>query len=199
MNTQRTSRELRAIAGKDERVDEQNEQSEPEMCLYRNRTTALLRRYCRLSMELGRVPSLLGREFFRSKVTSYRMHNFEDVVIFVHDVERCLEQLDDFSQQLIARLALQEYSAEEAARLLGCSARTVERRYPDALDRITSILLAMELLEPMKTQSEPEETEVRPKKPSICSGSGKKPVARVEACQEEEPAQFVLSLSICGR
>src|SRR5512146_1605697 len=91
----------------------------PEMCLYRVRTTALLRKYFSLSMELGRVPSLLGREFFRSRITSYRMQSFEDVVIFVHDVERCLEKLDQSSQMLIARIGLQEYSYEEAARLLG--------------------------------------------------------------------------------
>jgi len=32
-------------------------------------------------MEAGRAPSLLGREMFRGKVTSYRVHSFEDVVI----------------------------------------------------------------------------------------------------------------------
>ena len=59
-----------------------------EMWLYRERTVALLRRYLRISIEVGRLPSLLGRELFRSKVTSYRMTSFEDGVIFVHDVER---------------------------------------------------------------------------------------------------------------
>src|SRR5881396_3326590 len=58
-----------------------------EMWLYRERTLALLRRYLRISIEVGRLPSLLGRELFRSKVTSYRMGSFEDGVIFVHDVE----------------------------------------------------------------------------------------------------------------
>ncbi|SRR6266496_1057319 len=54
-----------------------------EMWLYRERTVALLRRYLRISIEVGRLPSLLGRELFRSKVTSYRMTSFEDGVIFV--------------------------------------------------------------------------------------------------------------------
>lgn len=35
----------------------------PEMYLYRSRTTVLLRRYLRASVELGRVPSLLARIF----------------------------------------------------------------------------------------------------------------------------------------
>src|SRR5215467_16112389 len=66
----------------------------PELWLYRERTIALLRRYLRISIEVGRLPSLLGRELFRSKVTSYRMTSFEDGVIFVRDVERALEQLN---------------------------------------------------------------------------------------------------------
>jgi hypothetical protein len=61
---------------------------------YRIRTRALLRRYARASVEVGRVPSLLGREFFRSRVTSYSMGSFEDVAIFVTDMERMLDKLD---------------------------------------------------------------------------------------------------------
>jgi hypothetical protein len=46
----------------------------------------LLRQYLRLSEEVGRWPSLLGREFFRTRVTSYHAGRFEDAVIFVPDV-----------------------------------------------------------------------------------------------------------------
>jgi hypothetical protein len=74
----------------------------PELGLYRRRTVALLRRYLRLSLQTGRVASLLGRESFRTRVTSYHITSFVDVIIFVHDVERCLEQLDEFAQQIIA-------------------------------------------------------------------------------------------------
>lgn len=163
-----TSCDLRLVKGAE------NLDVHAELYLYRARTTALLRKYFSLSMELGRVPSLLGREFFRSKVTSYRMHNFEDVVIFVHDVERCLEKLDKKSQALIARVALQEYSYSEAAKLMGYSSRTVERNYPDALDRLSCILLEADLLR--------EETSYR-RRDSL---PPKKAVVRVEACQESE-------------
>jgi hypothetical protein len=44
----------------------------PDLCFYRKRTEALLRRYFRMSVEVGKLPSILGQEFFRSKVTSYR-------------------------------------------------------------------------------------------------------------------------------
>lgn len=119
---------------------------------YRDRTRALLRRYFRMSIELGRLPSLVGREFFRSRVTSYRMHTFEDAVIFVHDTESCLERLDAFSQQLIARIVFQDYTVDETAALVGCGRRTVLRRYPRALDRLSELFLEAELLRPFPCQ-----------------------------------------------
>jgi hypothetical protein len=119
---------------------------DPDLWLYRGRTVGLLRRYMRLSIAVGRMPSLLGREFFRSRVTSYRASTFEDSVIFVHDVERCLERLSEFDKQLIAKIVLQEYSQEQAASLLGCGRRHAVRCYPEALDRVTEIFLKRELL-----------------------------------------------------
>jgi len=93
--------------------DEAQRQAAPEMAFYRKYTEGMLRRYVRLSMEAGRAPSLLGREMFRGKVTSYRVHGFDDVVIFVHDVEMCLTKLNKGQQYLIKRIALQEYAARD--------------------------------------------------------------------------------------
>lgn len=121
----------------------------PELAFYRKYTEGMLRRYMRLSMEKGRVPSLLGREMFRGHVTSYRVHGFDDVVIFVHDVERCLTKLTGRQQMLIERIALQEYTQGEAAHLAGMSLRTVVRRYAEAVDVLTSIFLEAGLLEPL--------------------------------------------------
>jgi len=119
---------------------------DPDLWLYRDRTLGLLRRYVRLSVEVGRLPSLLGREFFRTRVTSYHATTFEDAVIFVHDVARGLEKLNEFENQLIAKIALQDYTQNETARLLGCWRRTVGRRFPEALDRLTEIFLEAGLL-----------------------------------------------------
>src|SRR6266481_3986937 len=110
-----------------------------EMWLYRERTVALLRRYLRISIEVGRLPSLLGRELFRSKVTSYRMSSFEDAVIFVHDVERALAHLDDFSKRVVTTIVFQDYGQDEAAEVLRCARRTICRAFPDALDKISEI------------------------------------------------------------
>jgi hypothetical protein len=120
--------------------------SDPDLWLYRERTLGLLRRYNRLSVEVGRLPSLLGREFFRTRVTSYRAGTFEDAVIFVHDVARALEKLDTFDHKLIAKIVLQDYTHNETARLLGCWRRTVGRRFPEALDQLTDIFLEAGLL-----------------------------------------------------
>ena len=120
--------------------------SNPDLWIYRDRTVGLLRRYMRLSIEVGRTPSLLGREFFRTRVTSYGASTFEDSVIFVHDMERSLEELNEFEKKLIAKIVLQRFSREEAGRLLGCGYRTVERLFPEALDRVSEILLERGIL-----------------------------------------------------
>ena len=127
--------------------------ADPDLWLYRDRTMALLYRFSRLSTEAGRLPSILGQEFFRNQITSYNLSSFEDVVIFVHDIERSIAQLDTFSQELIERIALQGFSQEEAARLTGSSRRTVVRRYPEALDQLSEIFLKAGILQPFAKPS----------------------------------------------
>jgi hypothetical protein len=129
---------------------------DPERRVYRGRTVAMLRRYMKYSMETGRLPSVLGREFFRAKVTSYTVATFEDRVIFVHDMETCLERLDEFSRQLIGRHILQEHDHEGTARLLHCNEKTVRRLVPMVLDQLSEILLdagLMESLDPDRKKS----------------------------------------------
>ena len=122
----------------------------PEVAFYRKYSEGLLRRYVRLSMEAGRAPSLLGREMFRGNVTNYSVTGFDDVVIFVHDVETCVKLRDEEHQHLIRRIALQEFTLEETASMLQLPLRTVHRRYGNALDELTEIFLERKLLEPSK-------------------------------------------------
>ncbi|HZQ90298.1 MAG TPA: hypothetical protein VFA60_00725 [Terriglobales bacterium] len=135
----------------------------PEIAAYRDRTTALLRKFLRLSVELGRLPSLVGREFFRARVSSYRTSTFEDAVIFTHDMERCLKLLDPFSRELIACVVLENYTQEEAADLLRCSRRRVGVRFPEALDRLSAILLRRKLLLPLERHQVVEKSCQAPK------------------------------------
>ncbi len=116
--------------------------------IYRNHTVVLLRKYFRMSLEIGRMPSLLGGELFRAKVTSYQVHTFEDSVIFVHDMEQCLAKLDYLSRLLIARIFFQEFNHDEVAAELRISRRQVINRMFDALDRTSEILVECELLDP---------------------------------------------------
>jgi hypothetical protein len=122
-------------------------ETEIELFPYRRRTVALLRRYARASIEVGRLPSLLGREFFRTRVTSYTMRNFEDVVIFVTDMEKAIERLSAVEKKLLAMNILEEYSVDEVARLIGCNSKTIRRLLPDALDQFSQILLATGLMD----------------------------------------------------
>ncbi|MDW5265716.1 MULTISPECIES: sigma factor-like helix-turn-helix DNA-binding protein [Acidobacteriaceae] len=127
---------------------------------YRKYTEALLRRYSQMAMETGRVPSLLGRELFRGKVTNYVVHGFDDVVIFVHDVEHCLEKLNSEEYRLIERVALQEYTLEETAALLGLPVWTVSRQYGHALDEVTEMFLEREMLERLICCQEPKTVDI---------------------------------------
>lgn len=113
---------------------------------YRKYTEVMLRRYQRLSLRAGRMPSVLGQDVFRGRTSTYRIHSFEDAVIFVYDMERCMEKIGDFERELLLRVAIQEYTQGEAAHMLGVSLRTVVRRYAQALDCLTEILLERKLM-----------------------------------------------------
>ncbi len=147
---------------------------DPDAWMYRQQTLVLLKRYFRISIEVGRLPSLLGREFFRARITKYSLRSFEDAVIFVHDIERSLQQLDDFERELIAKVVLQEYSQDEVAGIMGCWRRTVGRRFPETLDVVSEIFLESGLL---------------PRLP----GMGKK---SPKSCQEAKNREIAVSDSI---
>jgi hypothetical protein len=138
--------DLPSPAATEPRCDEQLLGADPELRFYRRRTIRLLRRYQRFSLETGRLPSLLGREFFRTTVTSYRSVTFEDRVIFVRDVEKVLGHLDYWDRQLIARVILQEHCYDKAAYLLHCSRKTIQRRLPEVLDLLSKDFLEVGLL-----------------------------------------------------
>ena len=141
----------RVAAAPPEVTPEPDEKPAVELAFYRKYTEAMLRRYLRISIQAGRVPSLLGRELFQGNVTSYRVHSFEDGVIFCFDVEKRLGRLTVMDQQLIKRMGLQEYTQGEAAGMLGLSLRNCIRQYGYALDALTEMFLEAGMLEPLKS------------------------------------------------
>ena len=121
---------------------------QPYVGIYRKYTVALLRRYLSLSLKAGRVPSVLGQEMFRANITHYRTATFEDVVIFLHDVDRSLEKLTPEQQHLIARITLQEFTVGEVSAALSADPRTIIRRHTRALDSLTRIFLDVKIFTP---------------------------------------------------
>ena len=135
-------------SGKTRAKQREKQESEPDVSLafYRRHTVSMLRRYLYASMQVGRAPSILGDPIGRGWVSSRPVKTFEDAVIFVLDVERCLEKLGALDRALLSRIVLQEYTQPETAALLGMSPRTVTTKYPQALDRLTEKLLNAGLL-----------------------------------------------------
>ena len=122
--------------------------AEPDanLAFYRKYTESMLRRYLYASMQVGRTPSMLCYTVGRGWVSSRPIRTFEDAVIFVLDVETCLDKLGALDRQLLSRIVLQEYTQTEAAVLLGMGVRTVSYKFPQALDRLTRLLLDAGLL-----------------------------------------------------
>jgi Sigma-70, region 4 len=113
---------------------------------YRKHTESLLRRYLYASMLVGRTPELLRDSVGRGWASSRPIRTFEDAVIFVLDVESCLKRLNPVDRRLLTRIVLQDYTHQETADLLGIALRTVSWRFPQALDRLTRLLLDSKLL-----------------------------------------------------
>ena len=116
------------------------------LAFYRKHTERTLRRYLYASMQVGRSPSILGDPVARGWCSSRPVRTFEDAVIFVLDVERCLDKLGSLDRQMLSRIVLQEYTQAEAASLIGMSVRAISYKFPEALDRLTEKLLESELL-----------------------------------------------------
>ena len=136
--------ELRIVsAARDEDEDEESSASDPPIALafYRKHTERTLRRYLYASMQVGRAPSILSEPVGRGWVSSRPVRTFEDAVIFVLDVEKCLERLSGLDRAMLSRIVLQEYTQAEAASLLGMSPRAVSYKFPLALDRLTELLM----------------------------------------------------------
>ncbi len=127
-------------------VARQAEEPVTSLAFYRKHTESMLRRYLYASMQVGRAPSVLADSVGRGWVSSRPVRTFEDAVIFVLDIERCLNRLSPLDRQMLSRVVLQEYTQAEAAALLGMGTRTISYKFPEALDRLTKLLVDSGLL-----------------------------------------------------
>jgi hypothetical protein len=122
------------------------EEPDANLAFYRKHTERMLRRYLYASMQVGRAPSVLSDSVGRGWVSSRPVRTFEDAIIFVLDVEACLNRLSVLDRQMLSRIVLQEYTQTETASLLGMGVRTLSYKFPRALDRLTQLLLDSGLL-----------------------------------------------------
>jgi DNA-directed RNA polymerase specialized sigma24 family protein len=106
----------------------------------------MLRRYLYASMLVGRAPEMLSDSVGRGWASSRPIRTFEDAVIFVLDVEKCINKLNPLDRKMLSRIVLQDYTQAETAEMLGMSVRTIIYKFPQALDHLTRLLLNAKLL-----------------------------------------------------
>lgn len=130
-------------------ADDDTDENRPHISLafYRKHAENMLRRYLYASMVVGRTPSVMDDPVRGGRATCQRMRTFEDAVIFVLDMERCLAKLSHLDRALLTRIVLQEYTHTEASMMLGMSLRCVLYRFHKALDKVTELLLDAGLLD----------------------------------------------------
>ena len=109
-----------------------------EYSIFRKHTLKLLQHYLRLSLDYGRIPSVLGGESMRARVSHTKMHTIEDDTIFIHDMSRCLEkELNEDELRLMALVVFMDFTFEEASEKRGYSIRQTYRMFYDLMDPLT--------------------------------------------------------------
>jgi len=114
---------------------------EPETVCYRGQALAIIRNFFEMSCQLGRLPSILGREFFRAKVSHHAVPSFEDQALFAHDVQQSLNKLDEDEMRVLTLVGLYDLNLDEAAEILHWSAGYISQRFAEATARLTQIFL----------------------------------------------------------
>ena len=117
---------------------------------FRGQTLAIVRHFYEIASQIGRLPSILGREFFRAKVSHHAIPSFEEQAVFVHDVEAALGRLREEDAEVIALVGLFQYSLDDVAAMLGRSRSGVAGRFADSIDRLADLFLAAGLIHESK-------------------------------------------------
>lgn len=172
---------LRVVRGSETTDDpcEQGAERDDAM-FFRSQTMAIVRHFYEIASQIGRLPSILGREFFRAKISHHAIPSFEEQVVFVHDVEQALGRLSEEDAEVLALVGLFHCTLDDAAAMLGRSRRMVVDRYADSIDKLAAIFLETGLL----TENRPDRRIKRfpRQQPMVCpTQPPKKPVDSVSA------------------
>jgi DNA-directed RNA polymerase specialized sigma24 family protein len=151
----------------------------PEMLCFRSQTLAIARHFFEISSQMGRLPSLLGREFFRARVSHHAIPSFEEQAVFVRDVELCLARLSDAHAEMITLIGLYDFSREEIAGMLRYSRTWVSLRVAEALDSLSEIFLRAGILREDHPDRRQCQVGDRSLPPDVIAAGDKKPCVPV--------------------
>jgi len=157
----------------------------PEMVCFRGQTLSLVRHFFELSCQVGRLPSLLGREFFRARVSHHAIPSFEEQVVFVRDMQLCLERLSEEHAEIITLVGLYDLSREEVAEMLHCSRWWVSDHFARALDALSEIFLQAHLLDEKHPDRRQRQVSRQNLPPEVVAG-GMNPLAAIESATTGE-------------
>jgi hypothetical protein len=155
----------------------------PEMLCFRSQTLALVRHFFELSCQVGRLPSLLGREFFRARVSHHSIPSFEEQIVFARDVELCLNRLSDHHAEIVTLIGLYDFSLDEVGEMLRYSKTAVHRWFWEALDCLSEIFLRAGLLSEQHPDRRQRQVTMR-SLPADVAALGKKPPRSVKVAPE---------------
>lgn len=167
-------------------AEEEATDARPEMVCFRNQTLALVRHYFELSSQYGRLPSLMGREFFRARVSHHAIPGFEEQAVFTRDVELCIARLSAEHQEIVTIMGLYHFTHEEVAQMLHISKTAIHQSFAEALDALAEIFLAAGILSDGRPDRRQRQVMNRPSPQDIAAR--RKLAPRVVSIDEEEVA-----------
>lgn len=150
---------------------------DPETVCYRGQALAIVRHFLEMSCQLGRLPSILGREFFRAKVSHHAIPSFEDQALFAHDIQQSLIKLNADEMRVLTLIGLYDLSLDEAAKILHWSAGHISLRFAEALARLTQIFLDTGVLR--RDRPDRRQVQMKGRKLPASALAPKKPCASV--------------------
>jgi len=166
----------------------------PEMLCFRRQTLALVRHFFELSCQVGRLPSLLGREFFRARVSHHSIPSFEDQVVFARDVELCLLRLSDEHAEIITLVGLYDFSLDEVGEMLRYSRTAVHGWFSEAVDYLSEIFLRAGLLFEERPDRRQRQVSNRPL-PADVAAFGRKPPRSTKVSRRRRADRSAISLA----
>ena len=157
----------------------------PEMLCFRGQTLALVRHFFELSCQIGRLPSILGREFFRARVSHHAIPSFEDQAVFARDVELCLARLSDHHAEIVTLVGLYDFTIEEVAEMLHKYKSAIHQWFSEALDALSELFLQAGLLLEDRPDRRQRQISRSPLPADIAAGA-RKPPQSVKRSPERE-------------